>query len=64
MTEAILLSNVDFDSGRVAKLARVTGAYLFRFSDETGVLIRFFVMKFSIADISHRDTETQRRREE
>jgi hypothetical protein len=50
MTEAILLSNADFDSGRVAKLARVTEAYLFRFSDEIGVLIRLFVMKFSIAN--------------
>ena len=64
MTEAILLSNVDFDSGRVTKRARETGAHLFRFSDEVGVLIRLFVMKLSIADISHRDTETQRRREE
>ena len=64
MTEAILLSNADFDSGRVAKLARVTGAYLFRFSDEIGVLIRLFVMKSSIADTSHRGAETQRKREE
>jgi hypothetical protein len=63
MTEAILLSNADFDSGRVAKLARVTGAYLFRFSDEIGVLIRLFVMKLSIADIGHRVTEPQRHRE-
>ena len=50
MTEAILLSIVDFDSGRVTKRERETGAYLFRFSDEAGVLIRLFVMKFSIAD--------------
>jgi hypothetical protein len=45
-----LLSNADFDSGRATKLARETGAHLFRFSDEAGVLIRLFVMKFSIAD--------------
>jgi hypothetical protein len=64
MTEAILLSNADFDCGCVTKRTRWTGACLFRFSDEGGVLIRVFVMKFSITDISHRDTETQRRREE
>jgi hypothetical protein len=64
MTEAILLSNADFDVGRVTKRAMATGAHLFRFSDEAEVLIRLFVMKFSIADISHRGTETQRRREE
>jgi len=46
------------------KRTRETGAHLFRFSDESGVLIRLFGMKFSIADISHRGTETQRRREE
>src|SRR5687767_9728831 len=63
MTEAILLSNVAFDSVRATKLERENGAHLFRFSDEAGVLIRLFVMKFSIADNSHRDTETQRRRE-
>jgi len=50
MTEAILLSNADFDSGRATKLERETEAHLFRFSDEVGVLIRLFVMKFSIAE--------------
>jgi hypothetical protein len=63
MTEAILLSNVGFDSGRVTKRAIETGAHLYRFSDEAGVLIRLFVMKLSIADISHRATEPQRKRE-
>jgi len=43
MTESILLSNVDFDPGRATKLARETGAHLFRFSDEAVVLIRLFV---------------------
>jgi len=62
MTEGILLSNADFDSSSVMKRTRETGAYLFRFSDEAEVLIRLFVMKFSIADISHRGAETQRRR--
>ena len=60
MTEAILLSNADFDSGRVTKRARESSARLFRFSDEAGVLIRLFVMKFSIAELA---TEAQRHRE-
>jgi hypothetical protein len=64
MTEAILLSNVDFDSVFVMKQASETGARLFRFSDEDVVLIRLFVMKLSIANVSHRGAETQRRREE
>jgi len=40
MTEAILLSNADFDSGRVTKMASGSGARLFRFSDEAVILIR------------------------
>jgi hypothetical protein len=40
MTEAILLSNADFDSCRVTKMARGSSAHLFRFSDEAVVLIR------------------------
>jgi hypothetical protein len=58
MTEVILLSDGGFDSIRLTKRAWLIERPLFRISDEAVILIRLFVMIFSIADISHRDKET------